>query len=251
MKSFAKINIFLKITGFRNNLHEISSRFVLFENLFDEIEVIQSAKNSDFVVNSNIKIKNNILNKAFFVLCKAGFEKKLKQFFEFHQISLIKNIPFGAGLGGGSSNVASFLKLINQKADLKIDDEKLMNLGAQIGCDVNFFLSGAKSANVSGVGEKILPFDDEISPLFVKTPDIFCDTKRVYEKFRSNFSGHFDINLAKKLENLTTAEILSSFKNTELNDLLLPSGEIYGFKLNENEFLSGSGSSFFGIKSKK
>ena len=60
-----------------------------------------------------------------------------------------------------------------------------------------------------------------------------------------------DLNLAKKLKSLSTKEILKKYKNYELNDLLAPFKAINpNFKLKENEFFSGSGSSYFKIKGK-
>lgn len=245
MRSYAKLNVFLKITGFRGNYHEISSRFILFENLFDEIEFVKTSENDKFEIDANINIQDNIIKKTYEKLCLCGYKNKLDEFFKFHKVKLIKNIPMGSGLGGGSSNAATFLRLANKEINLGICDESLMQIGSQIGADVTFFISGFKSANVSGIGENIKEFIDEIPNLEVFTPNLFCSTKDVYEKFRSDFSGKFDINLAKNLENLSSKKILQIYKNTQLNDLLEPCKKLYSLSLKENEFLSGSGSSYF------
>lgn len=245
MRSYAKLNIFLKITGFIENYHEISSRFVLFKDIFDEVEFIKTDKNDGFIIQTDANIQNNIITKAYDKLCAFGYKDKLDEFFKFHKVKLIKNIPMGAGLGGGSSDAATFLKLANKDIDLGINDEKLMQIGSQIGADVAFFLSELESANVNGIGENIVKFDDDIPNLKVFTPKLFCSTKDVYQKFRSDFNGKFDLNLAKNLENLSSKEILQNYKNNQLNDLLAPCQKLYGLNLKENEFLSGSGSSYF------
>lgn len=250
MKSYAKINVFLKITGTRGNFHELESRFVLYKNIFDEISFEKSTQNSFLKIVSNVEIKGqNIIQKAFDELAKFGFEKELKEFFKFHFVKLTKNIPLGAGLGGGSSNAATFLNLANETLNLRISKEDLVKISKFIGSDVAFFVSGFESANVSGIGEMVENFDDIIPDLEVVTPDIFASTPEIYKTFRANFMDKIDINLAKNLRNLSSKEILENYKNYELNDLLFAFKKLNpNFILEENKFLSGSGSSYFYIK---
>ncbi|ALV24345.1 4-diphosphocytidyl-2-C-methylerythritol kinase [Campylobacter iguaniorum] len=244
MKSYAKINIFLKITGFRGNYHEISSRFVLFKALFDEINFIK--RQSDELILGD-KIENNIIFKAKFELENLGFKNEIDEFFKLNQINLIKNIPMGGGLGGGSSNAAAFLNMVNDELNLGIKPQKLMQIAKNIGADVSFFVSKFDSANVSGIGEIVSEFDDDLPDIKLITSPIFCSTPAVFAKFRSSFCG-FDLDLASNLEKLSSKEILTSFKNYELNDLLKPCLELYpNLEVQDNEFLSGSGSTKFSL----
>ena len=226
MKSFAKINVFLKVVGTRGNYHEILSRFVLCEQLFDEIYFEKS--NSFAIECNNKEIKENIIQKAIDELKKAGFSNKLDEFFSSHKIIINKQIPIGAGLGGGSSNAATFLLMVNDELNLNIKRENLMQIASKIGADVAFFVSGYKAANVSG---------------------IFCSTPMVYQEFRSNFLQYIDVNAAKKMQNLKSKELLEIYKNEELNDLFAPCFKLYP-QMNEfrDKFLSGSGSSVFSVK---
>lgn len=253
MKSFAKINIFLKITGLRGNYHELASRFVLLEDIYDEIEFIKTNDkfaNLQICTNKEIKGKN-IIQKAYDKLCEFGFENELKEFFSSHFINLKKQIPMGGGLGGGSSNAATFLQMLNKELNLKISKENLMQIGAKIGADVPFFLSGFKSANVAGIGEKITEFDDEVPNFKLSLKNISCDTAKVYDEFRANFLK-FDIKFANLLLNLKSSEILSQFKNYELNDLLRPCQNLYpNLQICDDEFLSGSGSTCFKVKNER
>ena len=247
MKSFAKINVFLKVVGTRGNYHEILSRFVLCEQLFDEIYFEKS--NSFAIECNNKEIKENIIQKAIDELKKAGFSNKLDEFFSSHKIIINKQIPIGAGLGGGSSNAATFLLMVNDELNLNIKRENLMQIASKIGADVTFFVSGYRAANVSGIGEIIKDFDDEVPNLNIFTPNVFCSTPMVYQEFRSNFLQYIDVNAAKKMQNLKSKELLKIYKNEELNDLFAPCFKLYP-QMNEfmDKFLSGSGSSVFSVK---
>ena len=247
MKSFAKINVFLKVVGTRGNYHEILSRFVLCEQLFDEIYFEKS--NSFAIECDNKEIKENIIQKAIDELKRASFSNELDEFFGSHKIIINKQIPIGAGLGGGSSNAATFLLMVNDELNLNIKRENLMQIASKIGADVAFFVSGYKAANVSGIGEIIEEFDDEVPNLNIFTPNVFCSTPMVYQEFRSNFLQYIDVNAAKKMQNLKSKELLEIYKNEELNDLFVPCFKLYP-QMNEfrDKFLSGSGSSVFSIK---
>jgi len=246
MKSPAKINIFLKITGMRGAYHELCSRFVRVENLHDEIEFIDG-NFGGFTIKSNIEISNNILHKVYARLCEAGFERTLSDFFATHAVSLNKQIPLGGGLGGGSSNAATLLLMLNSELNLGISRERLIAIAKSIGADVPFFVAGFASANVSGIGEIIEPFDDRVPPLEIATKGQ-CDTARVYGEFRARFMDTIDRELAARLVHLPSDTILSEFANLQLNDLLAPANALYALNLADDEFLSGSGGSYFKVK---
>ena len=145
MKSYAKINVFLKIIGTRGGYHEILSRFVLIDEIYDEIEFVNCEKfarenKSEICIQSDRKIPGeNIIKKCALELKKLGFGAKIDDFFASHKIKITKNIPMGGGLGGGSSNAATFLREINRELNLEISRENLMQIGAKIGADVPFF----------------------------------------------------------------------------------------------------------------
>ena len=247
MKSYAKINIFLKIIGARGNYHELISRFILLDKIYDEIW-FEKSRNFELICDG-ANIEDNIILKAKKALEDAGFKNEIDEFFKSHKIILKKNIPMGAGLGGGSSNAAAFLSLVDSELNLKIPKNKLYEIARSIGADVSFFISGFKSANVSGIGEIVEEFDDEIPQLEISTPDIFCSTPEVYKEFRANFMHKIDIDLAEKMKNMKSAELLKAYPNSVLNDLYAPCFKIYErMRDYENMFLSGSGSAVFKVK---
>ncbi|MBS4234849.1 4-(cytidine 5'-diphospho)-2-C-methyl-D-erythritol kinase [Campylobacter vulpis] len=252
MKAYAKVNIFLKIIGLdERGYHLLSSRFVLLDTLYDELFLSNEKQKEGFELISDFKCENNIIDKAYRLLCEEGFENELKEFFNKKSLKLIKNIPTCAGLGGGSSDAAAFLRLINEELNLKISKEKMLRLSVKLGSDLAFFLSGVKSANVKGCGEVIEEFDDELVPFELHFPNIACETAKVYEEFDKKV---FDFSKALKdaqiYEKLNTKELLE-YENLALNDLFKPCVRLYP-KMSEfletGYFLSGSGSSVFKAK---
>ena len=143
----------------------------------------------------------------------------------------------------------AYLFQVLRELNLNIKHENLMQIASKIGADVAFFVSGYKAANVSGIGEIIEEFDDEVPNLNIFTPNVFCATPAVYQEFRSNFLQYIDVNAAKKMQNLKSKELLEIYKNGELNDLFAPCFKLYP-QMNEfkDKFLSGSGSSVFSVK---
>jgi len=251
IKSYAKVNIFLKIVGIRDNYHELISRFVRLETLFDVIEFVPG--NFDkFTIDGfdNLKREENLIYKAFIELNKYTQNPEILDFFYSHKVVVKKNIPTGAGLGGGSSNAAAFMKLCNEVIDLRLSLKQLAQIGAKIGADVPFFIYDETSANVSGIGEIIEKFEEDVPKLELKFIDVHCDTAKVYQNFRKKFMRVFEIELANRLKELPTIEILNKITPLKANDLyesatsLCPKLKPY----KKDWFLSGSGSTLFRFK---
>lgn len=256
-KSFAKVNIYLKIVGIRDNYHLISSRFMVVESLFDTMTFKEKEKPSDefeLVGKFSCKKEQNLIFKAYQKLLKSDASKKVGDFFKMHKVIVEKNIPEFAGLGGGSSNVATFLKMCDTFIDLQLKKETFLSIGATLGADVAFFINGFSSANVEGIGEKVVPFEEESLDMEIFTPDIKCVTSQVYKEYRKSLLQNYDkitsqnTKLANKLATLKSSDILEQFDIYELNDLYSSALKLYpSLKKYEKDglFFSGSGSSFF------
>lgn len=251
MKAYAKANLFLKLIGLDGrNYHLLHSRFILLYDFFDELFLSTEKSRAGFEIISDFHCEDNIIYKAFNALCNAGFKNELEECFTKHSLKLIKNIPQGAGLGGGSSDAASFLMLMNETLNLKIPREKLMQIGFSLGSDVPFFLSGYKCANVSGTGQIITEFEDELPKLDFIFPTIECKTPLIYKEFDLNPHDYkANEKLSLTLLTLKNNELFE-YKNTHLNDLFTICVKLYPKMLSfmqENFFLSGSGSSVFKV----
>jgi 4-diphosphocytidyl-2-C-methyl-D-erythritol kinase len=176
----AKINLSLLIGPKRpDNYHEVHTVMAKI-NLCDELYFektdepqVQLACLGQYSVPAG---PENIVYKAAKLL---SIERGLK-------ITLIKKIPAGAGLAGGSSDAAAALMGINKICNLGLTQHRLADLAASLGSDVPFFLSGPL-ALCTGRGEKIseIPLKFNFSALLV-TPDINVSTKSVYENFTPN-----------------------------------------------------------------
>ena len=99
-----------------------------------------------------------------------------------------KKIPIGSGLGGGSSNAASVLLILNHFYHAKLSIEHLKNIAKNLGADVPFFLDGY-NCFVSGIGE-VLKRVKKKKYYLLFFPNINCSTKKVFGAFKFNNSSH-------------------------------------------------------------
>ena len=247
-KSYAKVNIFLKISNKREEYHELVSRFVRVHSLYDTISFVKSSRKAFCIIgNFGCKMETNTVYKAYKLLEKYD---GVKEFFENHSVEIEKNIPEFAGLGGGSSNAATFLIMTNKYCNLNLSKDELCKIAVNIGADVPFFVYEYDSANVRGIGEIVEKFDEEILNIDTITPDIKCNTGKIFKFFREIFYKQISEEEANRLLKMKSIEILNNLSIKEANDLYEPAISVYP-KLEEYAqngwYFSGSGSSFFKV----
>lgn len=179
VKSPAKINLYLKILSkLRNGYHEIESAFQLID-LNDTIKFYPSKNGIDISCNKNIKREDNIIYKAANALnVYTGEKNSIK-------VDLVKKIPSGAGLGGGSSNAAMTLLSLNNLWSLSLSKRELLDIGKKLGADVPFFVNG-ENAFVKGIGEKIIKKESIKKNIVVIYPNIYCSTRDMYKDYDSS-----------------------------------------------------------------
>jgi 4-diphosphocytidyl-2-C-methyl-D-erythritol kinase len=256
-KAYAKVNIFLKITGTRGNYHEIVSRFTRVQTLYDELCFVSkeeaNAKANEFKIigDFSCSTEQNTIYKAYFALKKATSSEALEKLMQTHAVSVKKNIPAFAGLGGGSSDAATYLKMCNEVLHLGLSLNELAQIGLSVGADVPFFIYGYKSANVSGIGEVVEEFDEEPLDVETYTPKLEISTPRVYSTYREDFYNPIDGFETQKLKETKSIDILKSMSPSQANDLFEPALQEYK-ELKQHYksgfHFSGSGSSFFRIR---
>ncbi len=254
IKSPAKINLMLNIVGRRRDGYHLLETIMVPISLFDEL-IIEPADNFEITMpgfKENLSLEKNIVFKVFKAVEKYT-KKELKPF----KIKILKNIPSGAGLGGGSGNGAVFLDFLDVFFDLGLNFEEKIKIASSIGADLPFFLY-KKPAFVEGVGEKLNPLEIQDFPfnLLLVKPPFSISSKEAYEIFDK-----------KKLTNTPQINInndrrfrLCSFDNWEMllyNSLEEPVASVYGelkdirselFSLKAKYvFMTGSGSTMVGV----
>lgn len=255
-KALAKINAFLKITGTRGNYHEIISRFIKLPHLYDTISFLPHTTKENFVLEGdfNCQTQQNTIYKVYQKLLKASERSKIENFFKAHKVVVTKKIPSFAGMGGGSSDAATFLTMCNKHIGLNLSTQTLAAIGSEVGADIPFFIYDYPVANVSGIGEVVSPFEDEGLEFTTITPNIECDTVAVFKAYRKDFFNPISAKEKRFFAALKTSEALDLYSTSQANDLFNPAKSIYpqlaSFE-KEDRFFSGSGSTFFSLKSSK
>jgi len=248
-KAYAKVNIFLKITGKRGDYHEIVSRFMRVQNLYDELSFTpKEFEYFEIVGDFSCTTKQNTIYKAYVALLEYTKSQVLKNLMIKYAVNVKKNIPAFAGLGGGSSDAATYLKMCNSVLRLGLSLNELATIGLKVGADVPFFIYGYDSANVSGIGEIVEAFDEELLDFDIYTPKLEISTPKVYGVYRDNFYRPISKDEVELLKKTKSLDILEMFTPEQANDLFKPALKEYialsGY-CRDGYFFSGSGSSFF------
>ena len=192
-KAYAKVNVFLKITGLRNNYHEIISRFMRVNSLYDELSFVPKSEEDFKIIGSfSCETEQNTIYKAYLALKKSTDSKALEKLMRTYAVKVKKSIPAFAGLGGGSSDAATYLKMCNEVLHLGLSLNELASIGLEVGADVPFFIYGYDSANVSGIGEVVEEFKEELLDYEVFTPDVKISTPKIYQTYRTDFYAPID-----------------------------------------------------------
>jgi 4-diphosphocytidyl-2-C-methyl-D-erythritol kinase len=252
LKAPAKINWFLKITGKRDDgYHDIIS-LMHCVNLYDTLEV-EHAETINIGSDLTIPPEDNLVYKA------ASLLKQYAAYRGGAKITLQKNIPVSAGLGGGSSDAAYALIGLNRLWELGLNQDELNTVGIKIGSDVPFFMN-CPCALVEGMGEKVYPvqINSSFVILLVKPP-VAVSTAWAY----TSFDRQDEAGLTKKPVDIKLicyaleSGNLLSLKNLTCNDLeqVVISkhpviGKIKGMLLEKGAVfsaMSGSGSAVFGV----
>lgn len=248
LKARAKVNIGLQVKDQREDgLHNIHTVFQELE-LHDTILLKKQARDWSININDSTIPTNesNTCIQAYLVI-KQRFPK-----IDGISITLNKNIPSGAGLGGGSSNAATVLKGLKELYNLTINNKELLEIAVKIGADVPFFISGGTQIG-DGIGDILSPIYKPVDGFYLLViPDIFISTAWAYNALKKNLKEDIDRpNFAHFLE----GNILSkAIFDNDFERIVIPAypkiGEILVGLLKTGASyasLSGSGSTVFGI----
>lgn len=251
LNSNGKINIGLNVTGVLPNGYHLLDMIMVPISLSDritgEIEDISGTfeiktNKADIPVN-----EDNILWKIYDKFySESGLSKR--------KISLYleKIIPHQAGLGGGSSNGAFLLKLLNEFHGNFFSQERLIEIGKSVGADIPFFLIN-KSARVRGIGEDIEIIENNLkNSIILIKPQFGVSTGKAYKNM-SILNNKRDANIDKIIFGLKDNRVdivEDNIENHLEQGLLLEDENIIKFRkklaeLNMKFFMSGSGSAYY------
>ena len=251
LNSNGKINIGLNVTGVLPNGYHLLDMIMVPISLSDritgEIEDITGTleiktNKADIPVN-----EDNILWKIYDKFYnESGLSKR--------KISLYleKIIPHQAGLGGGSSNGAFLLKLLNEFHGNFFSQERLIEIGKSVGADIPFFLIN-KSARVRGIGEDIEIIENNLkNSIILIKPQFGVSTGKAYKNM-SMLNNKRDANIDKIIFGLKDNRVdivEDNIENHLEQGLLLEDENIIEFRkklaeLNMKFFMSGSGSAYY------
>jgi len=244
--SYAKINLGLHVlerlpTGY----HNIETGFCFIE-WNDRFEVNKSGSYNLKLSDQSIPAGHqNLITKAYNAFNRyIGLKNQ-------YSFNVTKNIPPGAGLGGGSSNAALTFRILNKLENTGLSDDDLIDLSRDIGADIPFFIKG-KTGLGTGLGNEIEPLD--IQPdgwILTIYPDFESSTAEAYEQCEPNPAPEFSI------KRILTEEEIDEWRYLLQNDLEPPviarnhligniKDQLYDFGAAYSA-MSGSGSAVFGI----
>ena len=256
IRSYAKINLCLNITGKREDgFHELDM-IMLPISLHDSLIVSKLNKSIDnFVTVDDFSIGSFTYNLATFAIDKL---ENVYHFKDKFRILIHKVIPIQAGLGGGSSNAACTMKAVNTLLNLGATDEQLIEYGKDLGADIPFFVK-CKPARCRGIGEQIEPIEvkNNYYVLLVK-PEAGCSTREVYQAADSMDLEVCNIDnvlkaLAEGDDELLANNISNSLQAPAVS--LVPSIQVIIDELKECGLkivqMTGSGSAVFALSTDK
>lgn len=243
----AKINLGLYITTKRpDGYHSIES-ILLPISLSDVIEVVPSLQPGISFETEGIAVDGNAENN----LCVKAYNLLKEEFgIPGVEVFLLKNIPIGAGLGGGSSDAAFTLKSLNSLFELNLSPDELKVRAAMLGSDCPFFIDN-KSAFVSGRGEVMEVVETGIDgmPIVVVHPGIHISTVEAYRNIHPQAAPHNLKELLKQPIDEWQRHVRNDFEPFMIDRFpeigfikseLIEAGATYAA-------MSGSGSAVYGI----
>lgn len=246
-RSYAKVNLGLFVHARRpDGYHDIETGFVY----VDWCDTFRVKK-----INGRTRIHSN--NPALVVNDDNTVVKAYKIFEHFYGISgaydilIEKNVPLAAGLGGGSSNAAAMLRILNKVEERGLSLNQLAEMGAMVGSDVPFFLLDQPAIG-TGTGTVLHPSPIQPDAWIVTVyPNFECSTRRAYEECEPN--PDHELQLENLLRDVDMDEWLYLLANDlepavmahtpmigDLKDQMMDFGAVYAS-------MSGSGSSVFGL----
>ena len=248
----AKINLGLKVVSKRDDgYHNLETVFYPVP-IKDELEVFPMEDGFPSDVRCDLKVTNlfidgdeqkNLVVKAYNMIAQDYELPRV-------HVHLYKHIPTQAGMGGGSSNCAYMIRLLNEMFSLGMSDEKMIGYAARLGADCAFFIK-AQPAYAEGIGEKLQPISIDLSgcKMLVVRPNIPVSTKEAFSLITPQVPKKNCLDIVRQPIETWKDELVNDFERSvfaihpeigRLKEMMYEQGAVYAA-------MSGSGSSVFGL----
>lgn len=248
----AKINLGLNVVSKRDDgYHNLETVFYPVP-IKDALEVFPMEDGFPSDVRCDLKVTNlfidgdeqkNLVVKAYNMIAQDYELPRV-------HVHLYKHIPTQAGMGGGSSNCAYMIRLLNEMFSLGMSDEKMIGYAARLGADCAFFIK-AQPAYAEGIGEKLQPISIDLSgcKMLVVRPNIPVSTKEAFSLITPQVPKKNCLDIVRQPIDTWKDELVNDFERSvfaihpeigRLKEMMYEQGAVYAA-------MSGSGSSVFGL----
>ena len=248
----AKINLGLNVVSKRDDgYHNLETVFYPVP-IKDALEVFPMEDGFPSDVRCDLKVTNlfidgdeqkNLVVKAYNMIAQDYELPRV-------HVHLYKYIPTQAGMGGGSSNCAYMIRLLNEMFSLGMSDEKMIGYAARLGADCAFFIK-AQPAYAEGIGEKLQPISIDLSgcKMLVVRPNIPVSTKEAFSLITPQVPKKNCQDIVRQPIETWKDELVNDFERSvfaihpeigRLKEMMYEQGAVYAA-------MSGSGSSVFGL----
>ena len=248
----AKINLGLNVVSKREDgYHNLETVFYPVP-IKDALEVLPMHEGFPSDVRCDLKVTNlfidgdeqkNLVVKAYNMIAQDYDLPRV-------HVHLYKHIPTQAGMGGGSSNCAYMIRLLNEMFSLGMSDEKMIGYAARLGADCAFFIK-AQPAYAEGIGEKLQPISIDLSgcKMLVVRPNIPVSTKEAFSLITPQVPKKNCLDIVRQPIETWKDELVNDFERSvfaihpeigRLKEMMYEQGAVYAA-------MSGSGSSVFGL----
>ena len=248
----AKINLGLNVVSKRDDgYHNLETVFYPVP-IKDALEVFPMEDGFPSDVRCDLKVTNlfidgdeqkNLVVKAYNMIAQDYELPRV-------HVHLYKHIPTQAGMGGGSSNCAYMIRLLNEMFSLGMSDEKMIGYAARLGADCAFFIK-AQPAYAEGIGEKLQPISIDLSgcKMLVVRPNIPVSTKEAFSLITPQVPKKNCLDIVRQPIETWKDELVNDLERSafaihpeigRLKEMMYEQGAVYAA-------MSGSGSSVFGL----
>lgn len=248
-KAYAKLNLCLDVVSKRDDGYHDLEMIMVPIDLFDTLSISKSKKtrmktNKEYLPLDN---RNTVIHALNLMRERFGFEDQF-------DIQLVKNTPTRGGMGGGSSNGALMLRMINDYLALNMSEEELLEMSKTLGSDVPFTMFG-RPALAQGIGEKLQEIEVNLDfYIFIAKPKKGVSTPELFKSLKGKNLNRYDVKEVQKALSLGDYDMLVNSIGNSLeepaikivSDIQKVKNDLLNFGF-DAAIMSGAGSSVFGI----